>query len=364
VELNERQKEILTAIIEDYIRTAEPVGSRTLTKRQSINLSPATVRNVMADLEELGLVSAPHASAGRIPTAKAFRLYVERLAQRGRITPKERELIAAITTAGDADRDMASVLQEAGRILSTVSRHATLVLLPTLDEVIFDHIEFIPVREKSVLAVFVAKSGLIDHRVLDIDFGMSRDELTRMSNYLRSLLGGKTLSEVRQEILQAMADERLQADQIMRNALLLGERTLRQPAPDMLVQGESTFFDHPEFADIEKMRKILRAFEEKTLLLRLLELAVHRPIDAQAANKTETQVALGVESSVRELKDLALVTAAYSSQDGPSGRVAVVGPTRMDYSRVIPLVELTADTLSESLGGESSPSSPAEEDEP
>src|SRR5687768_7120961 len=146
--------------MEDYIRTAEPVGSRTLTKRQSINLSPATVRNVMADLEELGMVSAPHASAGRIPTAKAFRLYVERLAQRGRISSKERELIAAITSAA-GDRDMPTILQEAGRVLSTLSRHATLVLLPTLDEVIFDHIEFILVRENAVVAVFVAKSGLI-----------------------------------------------------------------------------------------------------------------------------------------------------------------------------------------------------------
>jgi heat-inducible transcriptional repressor len=364
VELNERQKDILTAIIEDYIRTAEPVGSRTLTKRQSIDLSPATVRNVMADLEELGLVSAPHASAGRIPTAKAFRLYVERLAQRGRISTKERELIAAVTAAAGPDRDMSAVLREAGRVLSTVSRHATLVLMPTLDEVIFDHIEFIPVRENAVLAVFVAKSGLIDHRVLDIDFSVSRDELTHMSNYLRSVLGGKTLSEVRHEILQAMADERLQADQIMRNALLLGERTLRQPEPGVLVQGENTFFEHPEFADIEKMRKILRAFEEKTLLLRLLELAVHHPIDAQAAEAAETQVALGVESSVRELKDLALVTASYSSQDGPSGRVAVVGPTRMDYSRVIPLVELTAETLSESLSGEPAPALRTGEDEP
>ncbi len=363
MELNERQKEILTAIIEDYIRTAEPVGSRTLTKRQSIDLSPATVRNVMADLEELGLVSAPHASAGRIPTAKAFRLYIERLAQRGRISSKERELIAAITTAAGADRDMATVLHEAGRVLSLVARHATLVLMPILDEVIFDHIEFIPVREKTVLAVFVAKSGLIDHRLLDVDFGVDRDELVRMSNYLKSLLGGKTLTEVRTEILEAMADERLQADQIMKNALLLGERTLRQQAPDMLVQGESTLFDHPEFADIEKMRKILRAFEEKTLLLRLLDLSVHHPIDAQAAAKTETQVALGVESPVRELKDLALVTASYASQDGPSGRVAVVGPTRMDYSRVIPLVELTAEALSESLGGESTPPAPPSDDE-
>lgn len=350
VELSERQKEILTAIIEDFIKTAEPVGSRTLTKRRSIDLSPATVRNVMADLEELGMVSAPHASAGRIPTPKAFRLYVERLAQRGRISAKERELIQAITQGVGPEKDMSTVLSEAGRVLSSVSRHATLVLMPSLDEVIFEHIEFMPVRESAVLAVFVAKSGLIEHRVLEIEFQVSRDELVRMSNYLSTLLGGKTLSEVRQEILRAMGEERSQADQIMRNALLLGERTLRPPGgPDVLVQGERTFLEHPEFADIAKMRKILRAFEEKTLLLRLLDLAGNRPIDAQAASSTATQVALGSESSLRELKDLAVVTSTYASEEGPIGRLAVVGPTRMDYSRVIPLVELTADALSESL---------------
>lgn len=350
MELSERQREVLTAIIEDYIATAEPVGSRTLTKRRKIDVSAATVRNAMSDLEELGLLSAPHASAGRTPTVAAFRMYVERLAQRGRISSRDRELIQALTQTASDNGDLRSVLEEAGRVLSTVSRHASLVLLPRLQEVVFESIELIPVRESTVLTIFVAKSGLIQHRVFSVGFSVGRDELQRMSNYLNSLLGGKTLVEVRTEILRQMTTERSQADFMMRRALELGQRTLGEgPQVDVLVEGERTFLDHPEFADLARMRKLLRAFEEKTVLLRLLDAAIAPPIEAQAASLVKTEVILGSESSVRELRDLAAVTTPYAAEDGSGGRVGVVGPTRMDYSRVIPLVEMTARALSVTL---------------
>ena len=362
MELNDRQREILTAIIEDFIATAEPVGSRSLTKRKAISLSPATVRNAMADLEAQGLLSAPHASAGRVPTTTAFRLYVEQLAQRGRIGARERELIQAIAVGEPSEQgDIHGVLREAGQILSSVSKHAALVLMPTLDNVIFAQIEFIPVRDHAVLAVFVARSGFIQHRVLEVEVGIDRDELTRMSNYLNSMLTGKTLSDVRRDIVRAMADERAQADNMMRQALLLGERTLRPTGgQDMLLEGERTFLDHPEFADIAKMRKLLRAFEEKTVLLHLLDAASVAPVEAQAAARAETAVLFGADSSKRDLRDLAAVTAQYRSTDGSGGTVAVVGPTRMNYARVIPLVELTADALSQTLSP--SPDLPAKDD--
>lgn len=363
--MTDRQREILTAIIEDFIATAEPVGSRALTKRKAINLSPATVRNAMADLEELGMLSAPHASAGRVPTTAAFRLYVEQLAQRGRISARERELIQAIAVGEPSGQgDIHGVLREAGQILSSVSKHAALVLMPNLDNVIFARIEFMPIRDNSVLAVFVAKSGFIQHRVLEVDVALERDELTRMSNYLNSMLTGKTLSEVRGDVLRAMADERAQADSMMRQALLLGERTLRPTnSQDVLLEGERTFLDHPEFADITKMRKLLRAFEEKTLLLHLLDAALIAPIGAQAAWHAETSVLFGADSTVRDLRELAAVTATYSSSEGPGGRVAVVGPTRMNYARVIPLVELTADALSQTLSADPSCSTKNEPDD-
>ncbi|HJL41454.1 MAG TPA: heat-inducible transcriptional repressor HrcA [Myxococcales bacterium LLY-WYZ-16_1] len=349
-DLTERHREILTAILEDFIATAEPVGSRSLTRRRAVSVSPATVRNAMADLEEMGLLSAPHASAGRVPTVAAFRIYVERLAQRGRISSKDRELVQALSQ--QENRDLKTLLAEAGRVLSSVSRHASLVLMPAVDEVVFDSIEFMPLRENAVLTVFVAKSGLIQHRVVDVDFPVSRDELARMSNYLKSLLGGKVLAEVRQQILRSMADERSMADAMMRQALDLGQRVLgpRPPVEDVLVEGERTFLDQPEFADIAKMRRLLRAFEEKTLLLRLLDAAATRSIGSGAASRDETMVILGSDASVRDLQELAAVTATYATEDGSAGRLAILGPTRMDYSRVIPLVEMTAQALSDSLG--------------
>ncbi|MBX2812540.1 MAG: heat-inducible transcriptional repressor HrcA [Myxococcales bacterium] len=347
MDLDDRQKEVLTAILETFIATAEPVGSRTLSKRSSLSISPATIRNTMADLEDIGLLTAPHASAGRVPTPLAFRVYVERLAQRGRIGPRERALIQAIALGTE---DIKDILRQAGQVLSAIARHAALVIMPEIDEVRFESIELLPLHANAVLAIFVARSGFVQHRVVSVEFGVDRDELTRMSNYLRTIVSGRTLAEVRRDILEAMSDERAQADKLMRHALFLGERALGHPKKqDMLVAGQGAFLEHPEFADIQKMRYLLRAFEEKTLLLRLLNLAANSPIDAQAANNSETSVVFGSDSASKELKELAVVTAAYASAEGSAGRVGIVGPTRMNYSRVIPLVEMTAQVISHRL---------------
>lgn len=350
-ELSERQREILTLVLEEFIATAEPVGSRTLTRRRQLDVSPATVRNTMSDLEELGLLSAPHASAGRIPTALGFRMYVERLAQRGRISAKERELIHAIATAPErSTADLSRILQEAGRVLSSLSQHAALVLMPSLEEVVFRHIEFVPVREDAVLAIFVAQSGLVQNRLLEVPEPPLRDELTRMSSYLNSLLGGKRLSEVRHEIVRQMADERSQADRIMREALVLGQRTLkRAQAQEVVVKGSRNLLNQPEFSDLNRLRVLLRGFEDKTLILRLLEAAGDSPIDVQAASDAKTRVVFGSESRERDLNGLAAVTAAYGQKDGPVGEIGILGPTRMNYARVIPLVELTASAISDAL---------------
>ena len=355
--LNERQSEILQAVVEDYIETAEPVGSRTLTKRNpGIDLSPASVRNAMSDLEDLGYLSAPHASAGRVPTALAFRVYVERLASRGRLSQRDREVIKAVVSPHEGtSRELSTILQDASRVLSTLSNQASLVLFPRLDGVVFSHIELVAVRERSVLAVFVAKSGLMQQRVIDADFPLERDELRRMSNYLNSLLDGKTLAEVRDAIVRELYDERAQADEMMRTALTLCDRTMSPMtagASTVMIEGERNFLEHPEFSDVAKMRKIFRAFEEKTVLLRMLDAAAARPSEARLPEGAESAVYFGAEGSVRELKDLAAVMASYASEQGPAGRVGIVGPIRMDYSRVIPLVEYTAGALSRSLGGE------------
>lgn len=361
--LTERQREVLQAVIEQYIATAEPVGSRTLAKaNKKINVSPATVRNAMADLEELGFLSAPHTSAGRVPTPKAFRMYVEHLVARGRISQRDREIISAI--ARPEQQGIDRILHETGRVLSTVCKQASLVLMPCLDEVCFAQIEFVPVRESTALAVFVARSGLIQHQLVPLPEPLGRDELQRMSNYLNSILDGKNLSQVRQTILEHMADARSQADRLMRTALVLGQEALQpQAEPEMVLEGERNFLEQPEFADVGKLRQLLRSFEEKSLLLHLLQAAATTPAGGEAHPASDTQVALGSDSDHKALHELAAVTARYtSSGGGTSGRVGVVGPTRMNYARVIPLVEMAANTLSETLSADDGePGDPSED---
>jgi heat-inducible transcriptional repressor len=358
-ELSDRQKEILQAVIEDYIATAEPVGSRSLTKRhQRIRVSPATVRNTMADLEELGYLSAPHASAGRVPTGQAIRAYVEHLAQRGRISGREREIINAVAAPDENEnQDISKILRDTGRVLSSISNHASLVFLPTINDVVFADIEFVPIRDGSVLAVFVAKSGWIQHRVVKVETPIEREDLRRMSNYLTSLLDGRTLSQIRAVIIEAMRDERAAADHVMRQALSLGEQSLGlnladAPAKNVIIDGQQNFFDQPEFADIERMRKLLRAFEQKTMLVKLLSTAIQNPVASNLAESDATQVVFGAESSLRDAQDLALVVTSFGSEGSAGGRLGIVGPMRMDYARVIPLVEYTASALTDSFSTE------------
>ena len=355
-ELKDRQREILQAVIEDYIATAEPVGSRSLTKRhKAINVSPATVRNTMADLEELGYLSSPYASAGRVPTAKAIRAYVEHLAQRGRLSGREREIINAVTAPDESsNQDISKILRDTGRVLSSISNHASLVFLPTINDVVFADIEFVPVRDESVLAIFVAKSGWVQHRVVRVDTPVDREELRRMSNYLKSLLDGRTLSQIRGVIIEAMRDERAAADRVMRQALTLGEQSLgielsEPPTKNVIIDGQQNFFDQPEFADIDRMRKLLRAFEQKTILVKLLSGAIKNPVESNLAEDDRTQVVFGAEAGVRDAKDLALVVTSYGSQGSAGGQLGIVGPMRMDYARVIPLVEYAAGALTDSF---------------
>ena len=282
-----------------------------------------------------------------------FRLYVEQLAQRGRISARERELIHAIAVGEPSGQGVTfrGVLREASQILSSVSKHAALVLMPTLDNVIFAKIEFMPdSRYGRTCGLYCAKrlysaSGprgrrRAGARRTDPDVQLPKLDVDRENARRRSTRycagDGQRAGTSRQYDA---------ASPIARRA------TLRATGGhDMLLEGERTFLDHPEFADIAKMRKLLRAFEEKTVLLHLLDVASIAPVEATAATFAETAVLFGADSAVRDLRDLAAVTARYSSSDGPGGQVAVVGPTRMNYARVIPLVELTAHALSKTLG--------------
>jgi heat-inducible transcriptional repressor len=337
--LTERNRQILEAIIEDYIKTAEPVGSRSVTRRHGLALSPATVRNVMSDLEELGFLSSPHTSAGRVPTDKAFRFYVDSLLQVRSIDESQRdEILRQYRVQG---RDVADILKETSRILSSISHYIGIVVAPRFTANVFRQIDFLKLSGRKILAILVSESGIVQNRILEVDADLESEELVRMSNYLNSLLKGLTISEVKRRILQEMEDEKVRYDTILSRALRLSEQTLDESTADVFIEGQINILEQPEFADVEKMKEIFRAFEEKSQLISLLD----KCGDAERVN-----IFIGAENFLSRMNRLSVVTAPYASGPNTVGVLGVIGPTRMGYDRVIPIVDYTARVLSDLLG--------------
>jgi len=340
--LDKRFKKVLEFIIMDYICSAEPVGSRTICKRYGIQLSPATVRNVMADLEDLGFLWQPHTSAGRIPTDKAFRFYVDEILNVRGLNQTQREKIRREYRI--SQYDIPEMMRETSRILSGLSHYTGVVLTPKIASTIFKHIQFIRLSTDQILAVFVASTGAVQNRIIQMDNNLSQDELDKISRYLNEMLEGLTLAQVREKILKEMEGERIAYDRLMKQALKLGHKAFSsQEEKELYIDGKMNILDEPEFADIEKMKGLFRAFEEKSLLITLLD----KCLAAEGIHVT-----IGSESECSEMEDFSLVSSPYGRIDRTLGILGILGPRRMNYSRVIPLVEYTAQLLTEILESE------------
>ncbi len=340
--LDKRFKKVLELIIMDYICSAEPVGSRTICKRYGIQLSPATVRNVMADLEDLGFLWQPHTSAGRIPTDKAFRFYVDEILNVRGLNQTERAKIRREYRI--SQYDIPEMMRETSRILSGLSHYTGVVLTPKIASTIFKHIQFIRLSTDQILAVFVASTGTVQNRIIQMDNNLSQDELDKISRYLNEMLEGLTLAQVREKILKEMEGERIAYDRLMKQALKLGHKAFSsQEEKELYIDGKMNILDDPEFANIEKMKGLFRAFEEKSLLITLLD----KCLAAKGIHVT-----IGSESECSEMEDFSLVSSPYGRIDRRLGILGILGPRRMNYSRVIPLVEYTAQLLTEILESE------------
>ena len=336
--LNERSKHILEAIIEDYIHTAEPVGSRTITRRHGVSLSPATVRNVMADLEEMGFLVSPHTSAGRIPTDKAYRFYVDSLLGLPRIAREEREEIRKRCSL--TGRDIGEVLKETSRMLSSISHYMGIVVAPRFTANVFRHIEFVKLGGRRVLAILVSQNGTVQNKLIETDEEFHFAELTRMSNYLNDLLEGLTIAQVKNRILEEMHKDKTRYDALLSRALKLSQQTLEETDSEVFIEGQANFLEQPEFADVARMKEIFRAFEEKGQLLALLE----RSLAAEGV-----QIFIGSESHLNRMAGMSLVTSTYVTGKNTLGVLGVIGPTRMGYAKVIPIVDYTAKLVSRLL---------------
>ncbi len=340
-ELGRREREVLRAIVQDYIHSGEPIASQPLLARHDLECSPATVRNVMADLEALGFLEKPHASSGRIPTERGYRLYVDALLKVRPPTSADRERIEKVAQAAPA---VDSLLESTAELLHSLSHHAGVVTTPRPVSDPTRHLEFVRLREERVLAVFVSQAGIVTNKLVQLDFPMEASDLERAATYLNEKLAATPLGSLRDAILADMRADETTLHDLLAKALRLAEQTFAAPpgGGELLVEGEESFLEAPEFADVQKARALLRAFAEKDRILRVLD---------KALSGSSVQIFIGAESDFASVPDVSVVAAPYGRGEQVLGTLAVIGPTRMNYGRVIPLVDLTARELSRALTG-------------
>jgi heat-inducible transcriptional repressor len=335
--LGGRRHSLLLAAVSEFITTAEPVGSSQIASRHHLGIKSAMVRNMMSELEDAGFLSQPHTSAGRVPTDKAFRYYVDHLAGAARIGFEDRSQIELHYSG--RGRDIALLMRDTPKLLSILTGQAAMVMAPCIESVELERVNFIRIREQEVLAVFVSTTGAVQNRLVTTDRDHAQGELDRMAGYLNESLGGRTLDEAREWIEAQLKLESARYDRFVRDALVLGEAiTGRAEAIEVYVDGSVQALEQPEFSDPEKVRELLRALDDKTALLELLERSIR-----------EQGVMVSIGSENPRLSGFAVVAASYVGGSKPLGSLAIVGPVRMDYERVIPLVEYTARALSKIL---------------
>ncbi len=339
--LSERAQLLLKALIESYIRDGQPVGSRTLSRDSGLSLSSATIRNVMADLEELGFVVSPHTSAGRIPTDKGYRLFVDSLLK---LKPLQSEEIDDIERRlrNDASNGR-TLVQTVSQMLSSVTQMAGLVTLPNPHYVALSQIEFIGLSENRALAIMVMNNREVENRVVQLERAYSSEELRRAANYLNEAFAGRSLPEVRASLLKQLQETRQTMNQLMQDAIQMAQKVFETPGGERVeyvIAGETNLMGFAELSNVDRLRRLFEAFNEKHDMLRLLDNCLR----AQGI-----QIFIGHESGYQILDDISVVTAPYMLDNQVVGVLGVIGPTRMAYERVIPIVDVTAKLLGSAL---------------
>ncbi|UCE77465.1 MAG: heat-inducible transcriptional repressor HrcA [Gammaproteobacteria bacterium] len=338
-ELTERAQFLLKALTERYIREGQPVGSRTLARDAGLRLSPATIRNVMADLEELGLVSSPHTSAGRIPTVQGYRVFVDTLLS---VKPLDDALLNELRTNLDADSESRDLVATVSSLLSDATRLAGIVTLPRRKHASLQRVEFLPLSEKKVLAILVISDKEVRNCILRTEQAYSAAELQQYSNFLNQQFAGRDIDDVRGRLLSELRETRETLDRMMATALQMADQVLGQAeqGSDYVLAGQTNLMEFQELCNVATLRHLFEAFNEKRQILHLLD---------QCVENEGVQIFIGEESGYQMLDECSLVTAPYSVDGQVLGVLGVIGPTRMAYERVIPIVDATARILSAAL---------------
>lgn len=336
--LDDRAKLLLKTLVERYIADGQPVGSRTLAKAAGMELSPATIRNVMSDLEELGLIASPHTSAGRIPTARGYRLFVDTM-----LTVRRDDLVgvddlgASTIEAGDQPQ---RVISHAAQMLSSLSQYVGVVMAPRRVSV-FRHIEFLSLSDRRVLVILVSPDGDVQNRIIHTQSNFSQSQLLEASNFLNAHYAGLTMEEVRARLRNEVEALRGEIASLMQAAVDIGAEGGGSPREDVVVSGERNLLSVSEFSsDMGHLRQLFDLFEQKTQLIRLLD------VSSQADG---VRIYIGGESQVVPFQDLSVVTAPYEVDGQVVGTLGVIGPQRMSYERMIQIVDVTAKLVSNAL---------------
>jgi heat-inducible transcriptional repressor len=340
--LNARSAAVLREIVEQYLETGEPVGSRTLSRRLPLNVSPATIRNVMADLTEAGLLFAPHTSAGRLPTEQGLRLFVDGLLQFGELGEEERETISA--ALGASGRSLEDTLADASSLLSGLSAAAGLVLAPK-SEAGLRHIEFVPLGSGRALVVLVNVDGQVENRVIDIPPGVPPSALQQAGNYLNARLSGQKLADLRRRVAEEMAADRSQLDELSARVVEAGLATWSGDARggSLIVRGQAKLLaDVTQIENLAAIQNLFERLERQETMLRLLELA---------EQSEGVRIFIGAESDLFGTSGVSMVVAPARNTGGRIvGAIGVIGPTRINYGRIIPVVDYTARVIGRLLG--------------
>lgn len=339
--INERAMHLLKVLVERYIRDGLPVGSRTLARELDTGLSPATVRNVMADLEDTGLLVSPHTSAGRVPTALGYRVFVDSLLHVQELPPGE---VDKLKRQFDPEASTERLLENASALVSEVTRMAGVVTLPLRPQVAFRHIEFLPLSGTRVLTILVINEREVRNHIIHTQRPCSAAELEHAANYLNAEFAGKDLHQIREALVHGMQEARDRMNRLMMDAIDMANQAFAQDYAandkDYVLAGQTNLMSYAEMSDIEKLRQLFEAFNTKRDILHLLD---------QCLSGQEVRIFIGEESGYRPLEECSVVTAPYEVEGEVLGVLAVIGPTRMAYERVIPVVDVTARLLGAAL---------------
>lgn len=335
--MDERKFLILQAIIDDYISTAMPVGSRTISRKSGVGFSPATIRNEMSDLEELGYLDQPHTSAGRIPSLKAYRLYVDHLMKVANLSEEEsRHINDHLKMRANQTEE---VIKSAARALSDATRYTSVIVAPQLNTLQVKRIQFVPVTDNTALMILVTTAGIVKDAVIQVPKGLTADHLYVISKTLTERLSDQPISRVR-EIFEQMIAEASDSRKLLTDVMNVVETKLESPdSKDVVLGGTSNLLNYPEYADVNKAKNFLSVLETKDRLIPLL----------QQNGGMEITIRIGPENGMKELEDCSVVSATYRVGDHSQGTLGIIGPTRMNYSRVISVLEYMGRALSNLL---------------